>query len=574
MAGITGSQSGAGHLIAGGALMVRLKALGVDHVFAGAGTDHPPIIEGMLEAKAADIPLPEALVVPYEHAAVAMAHGAHLADGKAQAVLLHTNVGLANAVIGLINAAVDNIPMIVMSGRTPITERGRFGSRDIPIGWGQEMRDQTGLVRELVKWDYELRYPEQIPEVLDRALAIANSTPKGPVYLGLPREVLCEPCPCESLLGPASMTPAIVSASQASLAEIARGLVTAERPVIFAQRGAGSAAGFAALSQLTEDWAIPVVHYWADRIAIPSSHPMQAGESPEPWLSEADFVLVIDSLAPWSPDQHHAAATCRVAHLGPDPLQSRMPIRNFRADLPVVSEVGPALEALAAAMGPVSGDRKPTVEARRQRVGERIQDLRAQAQASALAGEQAPMTKAWVGHCVAEATKDLDATILHELGCPLSALDLRDHGSWYLEPLSGGLGWGLPAAIGIKLAQPERLVVATMGDGSYIFANPVACHQVMEHYGLPILTIILNNAEWGTVERSVLALYPQGYAAKANEMPLVGLSPSPDFVRIAEASRGYAERVSDGARLPAAIARAMDVVRKEKRQALLEVSVR
>jgi acetolactate synthase I/II/III large subunit len=143
-----------------------------------------------------------------------------------------------------------------------------------------------------------------------------------------------------------------------------------------------------------------------------------------------------------------------------------------------------------------------------------------------------------------------------------------------LEPLSGGLGWGLPAAIGIKLADPERLVVATMGDGSYIFANSVACHQVMEHHGLPILTIVLNNAEWGTVERSVLALYPQGYAAKANEIPLVGLQPSPDFVKIAEASRGYAERVSDGAQLPAAIARAMDVVQKEKRRALLEVSVR
>jgi acetolactate synthase-1/2/3 large subunit len=184
------------------------------------------------------------------------------------------------------------------------------------------------------------------------------------------------------------------------------------------------------------------------------------------------------------------------------------------------------------------------------------------------------MTKAWVGHCLAQATKGMGATILHELGCPFSVLDLRNHGSWYLEPLSGGLGWGLPAAIGIKLADPERLVVATMGDGSYIFANPVACHQVIEHYELPILTIVLNNAEWGTVERSVLGLYPQGYAAKANEMPLVGLDPSPNFVKIAEASRAYAERVNDGVQLPEAIARALDVVKKEKRQALLEVSVK
>ena len=334
MTTIKHARPAAPHLLAGGAVMARLKALGVDHIFTGVGTDHPPIIEGMLEAKAQGIDLPEALVAPYEHAAVAMAHGAHLADGKTYAVLLHTNVGLANGVIGLINAATDNIPMIVMSGRTPVTEQGRFGSRDIPIGWGQEMRDQTGMIRELVKWDYELRYPEQIPEVLDRAYAIANSTPRGPVYLGLPREVLCEPCPSEGLLGPATMRPSTIAAPPASLAVIAEALAEAERPVIFAQRGAGTAAGFAALTKLAEDWAIPVVHYWADRIAIPSGHPMQAGEDPEPWLSEADFVLVIDSLAPWSPQQHRPVETCQVAHLGPDPLQSRKPIRNFASTSP------------------------------------------------------------------------------------------------------------------------------------------------------------------------------------------------------------------------------------------------
>ena len=69
----------------------------------------------------------------------------------------------------------------------------------MPIGWGQEMRDQAALVREACKWEYEVRFPEQVPELLDRALAIATSTPSGPVYLSLPREVLCEPCPAEAL---------------------------------------------------------------------------------------------------------------------------------------------------------------------------------------------------------------------------------------------------------------------------------------------------------------------------------------------------------------------------------------
>src|SRR5690606_10865907 len=132
------------------------------YVFCNSGTDFPPIIEGLAEAAAQDVPLPEAIVIPHEHAALGMAHGYYFATGQAQAVILHTNVGLANGAIGAINAAVDQVPMLLMSGRTPVMEAGRFGARTVPIGWGQEMRDQTALVREASKWDYELKFTEQI----------------------------------------------------------------------------------------------------------------------------------------------------------------------------------------------------------------------------------------------------------------------------------------------------------------------------------------------------------------------------------------------------------------------------
>jgi acetolactate synthase-1/2/3 large subunit len=190
---------------AGGAIFRRLHQLGVDTVFVNSGTDFPPIIEGLAESDAHGAALPRSIVVPHEHIAVSMAHGHFFATGRPAAVILHTNVGLANGAIGAINAATDHVPMILMSGRTPTTERGRFGSRTVPIGWGQEMRDQAALVREACKWEYEVRFPEQVPELLDRAYAIATSTPKGPVYLSLPREVLCEPCPASALEVPPAM---------------------------------------------------------------------------------------------------------------------------------------------------------------------------------------------------------------------------------------------------------------------------------------------------------------------------------------------------------------------------------
>ncbi len=576
-------------LTAGGALLARLKALGVEVIFANSGTDFPPIIEGLAEAAARDIALPQALVVPHEGAAMAMAHGYYLATGRPQAVMAHTNVGLANCAIGAINAAVEQVPVLLFSGRTPTTERGRFGARTVPIGWGQEMRDQAALVREACKWDYELRFPEQVAELADRALAIAQSQPRGPVYLSLPREVLCQPCPGENLDAPPAMRPSRAAAEPAALAELARLVAAAERPVIFAQRGAGSgpeaAAGFATLTQLAEDWAIPVVSWWAVRLPIPTGHPMSAGPDPEPWLSEADLVLVIDSLAPWSPDLHAPRPEATVVQLGPDPLQARTPIRNFRADLSLAAEPAAALAALAEALAPALPGRREAVEARRERVLARTRPARDKALAAAAAGGTAgPPSKAYVSHCLSEALKKMTAetgrraTVLSELGCPLEPLDLDHAEAWYQEPHAGGLGWSFPAALGMALAdrnagREDRLIVATMGDGSYLFSNPVACHQIAEALALPILVLVLNNAEWGAVRQSVLGLYPEGQAAKANAMPLTSLAPSPDFVKVAEASRAWARRVEDGAALTDEIEEALRHIRRERALAFLEITV-
>lgn len=166
---------------ASAALLARLKSVGVDYIFANSGTDFPPIIEGLAAAEAQGIPLPRALTIPHEHAAMGMAHGYWLATGRAQAVMAHTDVGLANCATGALNAHVEQVPILVFSGRTPTLEKGRFGARTVPIGWGQELRDQTALIREASKWDYELRFPEQVPDLVDRALAIATSSPRGPV---------------------------------------------------------------------------------------------------------------------------------------------------------------------------------------------------------------------------------------------------------------------------------------------------------------------------------------------------------------------------------------------------------
>jgi acetolactate synthase-1/2/3 large subunit len=548
---------------AGAAIFRRLHQLGVDHVFVNSGTDFPPIIEGLAEGETHGAALPRAIVVPHEHIAMSMAHGHFFATGRPAAVILHTNVGLANGAIGAINAATDHVPMIVMSGRTPATEAGRFGSRTVPIGWGQEMRDQAALVREACKWEYEVRFPEQVPELLDRAYAIATSTPKGPVYLSLPREVLCEPCPADALDTPPAMAPALLAPNPDDVDRAAQLLSRATRPLIIAQRGAGSPDGFAALADIAERWSIPVCQWWAVATAISAEHPMYVGQDPGPWLAEADVVLVIDSLAPWMPDVHHLRDDCRVIQLGPNPLYSRFPVRNFRSDVSIATETGFGLVALAAAMSEFGAP--PDVTARRAVIDAYNATRRAPV-------DRSTMTKGSVAAAIGAAIRGRRATVISELGATLDELGLTEHDSWRQEPHSGGLGWGLPCALGMKLADPDRLVVATMGDGSYLFANPVAAHHVGEAQGIAVLTVILNNAGYGAVQQSVTGLYPTGYAAKADVVPLTSLSPSPDFRLVAESCRAWAETVIHPDELAGALDRAIEQV-DGGRQAVLDVHI-
>lgn len=558
-------------LTAGGALIARLKRLGVDYIFANSGTDFPPIIEGLAEAEAHNIDLPQAIVIPHESAAMGMAHGYFLATGKTAAVMAHTNVGLANCAIGAINAAAEHIPMLLFSGRTPTTEKGRFGSRTVPIGWGQEMRDQTSLVREACKWDYELRFPEQAADLTDRAKAIAETVPRGPVYISLPREVLCEPCPAGELAAPAAMVAPAPGIDMPSFREAAQWISEAEHPVIFAQRGAGGLEGFETLAQIAEQWGIPVCQDWAVRLAMDLDHPMAAGDSPSVLLERADVILVIDSLAPWSPATCGPKPGARVIHLGQDPLFGRFPVRNFQCDLALACDVGPGLVALKDALGKSAPSGRSA--ARRMEWTQRNAETRNRILRQAQAEQAAPMGKAWVSLCLSRALEGRRASVLSELGCPPGPMTLTHPDAWYQEPHSGGLGWCFPAALGMKLGDPARTVVATMGDGSYIFSNPVACHQIAEALDLPILVVIVNNGEWGAVRQSVAGLYPDGYAARSNQMPLTQLSPVPDFTKVAAASRAYAKQVADPAELPHALSAALHHMDTNKTLALLDVKI-
>ena len=556
------------------AFLRALSDHGIDFFFANPGTDFPPVIEAFARARKFGAPAPRPMVIPHENTAVSMAHGVYMLTGRPQAVMVHVSVGTGNTLNTLINASRDHIPLLLLAGRTPLTEGHAHGARNRHIHWAQEMFDQAGLVRELVKWEYELRTPDQAADAVARAMELMMAAPRGPAYLMLPREVIGGAVNLGNAPTARRAVPATPHPDPAAIEALARMILAAERPLVIASNSGERAAAVAALAALADRAALPVIEQNPRFLCLPSSHVMHQGHQPGPLLKDADLVLVLEADVPWIPAQESPPEECRVAHLGPDPSFVRYPMRSFRSDLAIAGDTATILAALDAALARFAPADDTRIAARRQRLVERHRELRRKwAADGAAAGKAEAITPAWLSRCLAEAI-DEDTVVVNEYPLLLEHCPRQLPGTYYGLSPAGGLGWGFGAALGAKLAAPDRLVVATLGDGAYMFANPTACHWTAAKYDLPILTVVFNNQRYGAVRRATLSMYANGTAAEDDAQLLADLSPSPAFEKLVEASGGYGECVRAPAEVPAAIARALRVVREERRQALLNVVCR
>lgn len=552
------------------AYLELLAARGVDYLFANAGTDLAPIIEAYARREELRLPAPKPMLVGHETTAVAMAHGHAMVSRRAQAVMVHVVVGLANALCGIINAARGNVPMLMTSGRTPITESGTLGCRDRPIHWAQESFDQGAVVREFVKWDYELRKFEQLETVVDRALAISHTEPQGPVYLSLPREVIGEKHAAFGYCVPSRTTVARASiAAPDAVKEAARILAGAANPIIVTKCTGRDTHAVAALVRFAETLGAPVFEQFHTHLNFPQDHPLHAGFDAMPHLDQADAVLVVESDVPWLPHQTSPRSEVPVIQIGVDPLFSSYPVRGFAADLALAGSPRLTLEALTAAIHPLLA--RDEVIARRDRLAAELERRRGERLARGRGlGTMRPIDMAWVSHCIAAIVDD-GTILVNEYDFDPTQGTFKTPGSFFSMPPSSGLGWGLGASLGAKLAAPQKTVICCVGDGAYMFGAPTATHYASRMHGIPVLFVVFNNHAWNAVKRSVTGYAADGWAVRSKNMPLTYLDASPDFEMICQASGGYAERVEEPEQVPIALRRALQAVRAEGRQALLNV---
>ena len=548
----------------------------VRYLFANTGTDHGPIIEALAKTAKEDPTDIQPIVVPHEMAAVSMAHGYYNVTHKLQMVLVHTLPGTCNALGGILNAQSSNVPLLLVAGRTPITEGELRGGKSQHIHWRQESRDQGALVREFVKWDYELRTNQNIATVVQRAFNIAMSEPRGPVYLTLPREWLCEPLESTPRLPNASAPATKMQADPAALEKTAELLIAADSPLIVTKYLGRNPDAVAHLVELAELLSIPVVQQ-LNHVNFPTDHPLYLGTDTAKHAKRSDVIFLIDVDTPWdNASRDFLRPDAKIIHLERDPLFTSIPVWGFSADLAVAgcSDIAlPVLNGIIKARVDTGTNSKTKFEERRKKIQVEHDAMVREVEASIDAVKsQTPINPVWLSKCIGDLMDDKTIIVNEAVTSRLAeVLPLKRPGSLFSTPPAGHLGWGLGAAIGIKLGAPDATVIAAEGDGSYIFSAPTACHFTAQKYRIPFLTVVYNNQVWNASINAARGLYHDGVAQRTRNFPGCDLSPSPQFELTAQACGAYAVRVEEPGELPDVLRRALKAVKEERRQALVNV---
>jgi acetolactate synthase I/II/III large subunit len=402
------------------------------------------------------------------------------------------------------------------------------------------------------------------------------SEPRGPVYLTLPREWLCETLQSTQLPSDSLMPATKMQADYAALEQAADLLITAESPLIVTKYLGRNPEAVAHLVELAELLSIPVVQQFS-YVNFPTNHPHYLGTQTVKYAKDADVIFFIDTDVPWEPPSRSVLRPdVKIIHLERDPVFTSIPGWGFQADLPVTGCSEIALPVLNAILRTKIGAR-PEITAkwddRRKKIeAEHHAMARELASNIAAVSSQKPISPLWLSKCIGDVMDDKTIIINETVTSRLAeAIPLKRPGSQFGTPLAGHLGWGLGAAIGTKLGAPTATVIAAEGDGSYMFCAPTACHFTAQKYRIPFLTIVYNNQAWNASINAARGLYPEGVAQKMRNFPGCDLSPSPQFELTAQACGAYAERVEEPDEIPRALKRALNIVKEEGRQALLNV---
>jgi benzoylformate decarboxylase len=523
------------HITGSSAFLALLKDEGITHVFGNPGTTELPIMDALK-----DHPDLTYVMAMQESVVVAIADGFSRASGRLVACNVHVAPGLGNAMGSLYNAKFTGTPIILTAGQQ---EQGH-GLME-PMLYDPLVR----IAEPLVKWAVEVTRLEDLPRIVRRAAKIATTPPTGPVFLSLPGDILNRRDAIE--LGRSTRVNTRVRPSDDALQALARRILAAERPVIVAG------------DEIVKSDALDVAAHFAMTLGCPAyqqSVPYGAqflSESPcfmgalsrsqkqvRDLLSEYDLMIALGT------DPLRMSVHSEI-----EPLPAGMPIvqiglvdwdlgKNFPVELALKADVKETLQALIPALESAGG------AALTQRAKDRIAKLgatnwstRRRQLVEQLAAKQAsdPIDPDWLSLQVVDAMPASAILVDEGLTSSRHIPAFRAHRDryGYHALASGGIGWGLPASVGVSLANPDRPVVCYTGDGSAMYS--IQALWTAAHHKLPLTVVVANNGGYRIIKQRLLAFHKNAH--------FVGMDfadPPVDFVGLARALGVEAVRVTAG----------------------------
>ncbi|MGY4567613.1 thiamine pyrophosphate-binding protein [Bradyrhizobium sp. USDA 3256] len=516
------------------AFLALLKDEGVTHLFGNPGTTELPIMHALKEH-----PDLTYVMAMQESLVVAMADGFSRASGKLVACNVHVAPGLGNAMGSLYNASFTGTPLILTAGQQ---EQGHGLTE--PVLYGPLVQMATPLV----KWAVEVTRLEDLPRIVRRAAKIATTPPTGPVFISLPGDILNSEAGIE--LGRSTRIDTRVRPSEDSLKALAARILKAERPVVVVG------------DEIVKSDALREAADLAETLGCP------AWQSPTPFgshfLSESpSFMGAIARLQKVARDV--LAPHDLLIALGGDPLRMSVysevdPLpdglsivqvglvdsdlaRNYGAEIAVKADVKETLRALVPALKEAGGG---ALETRAKQGLAALSTKNWAAKRKALveqiskASQTSPIDPDWLALQVVEAMPDNAILVDEGLTSSRQIIALRAHRDryGYHALASGGIGWGLPAAVGVSLANPQRPVVCYSGDGSSMYS--IQSLWTAANHKLPLTFVIVNNGGYRIIKQRLLAFHGDDHY-----IGMDFIDPPVDFTGVARSLGLEAIRITD-----------------------------